>query len=347
MNYTKEEIEILRKYYPCGGCKEVQKHIIRTNDSIRHKAKSLDITRIEGFRCSKVDFSWLINMETCNAAYVLGLIWGDGCIQSDGKRHYSISITLNEKDFEEVKHLFVGFHVYKIKKQKNTWKQCFAAQIGHKKLYEFLYKYDYKIKSLTSPEKILSRLPEYLRGDFIRGWFDADGCSVSLAKNRGIIDIAGSYNQDWFILEKICLEKDIKYTIKRQIAKNGRGSRFSITGYKNIFKFAKLIYNGNQEFLKRKYLNFIILKENLIQKINKFNSKYMGVIPKKYKKTGIRFTSWGFKNGVNKYIGVFNTEDIAALEYNKWAEENGIQQRNEIGKNFYIKLYGLDLVEEL
>jgi DNA-binding transcriptional regulator WhiA len=259
--YNKEEIEILKTYYPKEGVRGVQKHIDRTHDSIRHKAKSLGITRIDGFRESHKDLNYLINPKTEIAAYILGLIWGDGTLNIlKNNKGYNTSVTLQEKDFFELKEkgVFENFNIHKVKKMKESWKQTYCAGIGHKKFALFLRDNDYKTKSLVSPCKILNKIPKKFHVDFIRGWFDADGSSNTLRKRNFSITFSGSHKQSWKALRDFCRDSNIKYSVKRTSSKWGNYSLFTLRKKEGVIKFFNLIYKSGP-YLQRKYENFLLI----------------------------------------------------------------------------------------
>jgi hypothetical protein len=122
---------------------------------------------------------------TPNMAYVLGLWWADGCISKHKDRNsYGFMITLKEEDkylLEEIaKDMGVEkdgeFPIY-----KNITNNCYSLTIHSKMIYDDVVSRGGKerksldIKFPNVPKK-------YLR-DFVRGYFDGDGC-VSFNNGR-------------------------------------------------------------------------------------------------------------------------------------------------------------------
>lgn len=262
MLFTEYEENVIKKEYPLGGCKAVQKLINRPNDSIRYKAKALGITRIDGFRLSNINFDEIIKGKSPETCYILGLLWGDGTLAINKKRRtYLTALTLAEKDFFEISHFFSKFHIHKIKKYKTSWKQCFRAYIGHKLLATYLEEKDFLIKSYVSPEKILQDIPENNQHYFFRGWFDADGYNNGLPKNKISIVMAGSYSQKWTAFEDLLNKLNIPFKVSRVI--NKRGNKYSIIsfgGYNRVLRFRDYLYQGEQFGLSRKRNNFFNIK---------------------------------------------------------------------------------------
>lgn len=266
--YSAAEISIIKKYYPTLGCKGVQKYINRTSDSLRWKTSQMKLRVNPSFRETKANISVFMVPRTKEIAYLLGLIWGDGHISVNKEsRAYNTSVTLNKTDFNNVKDLLTknGFKVYKVKKQKKSWKQCYTAHLASKRLALFLKSYDYCDKSIATPHKILGEIPKKFHGYFVRGWFDADGSNNTLRDFvGGTICIAGSYAQDWTALQKICEKIGIENSkCNKQIGKRGRGSVYKFGGHFNILRFRKFLYPNGIDGIgfKRKALNFFNKKE--------------------------------------------------------------------------------------
>lgn len=261
--YTKTEENILKEHYSLTGVSGVQKYIKRSADSIRHKAKSLGITRKVGFRHSNLNLDEFYVKITPNGAYFLGLLWGDGNLKIN-KRHNSISITLQEKDFNNLRYIFNKFHIHKVKKKKQSWQQCFKAYIGHFDFATFLFENDYVEKSTLSPYKILSFIKDKYHHYFLRGWFDADGACNELPKGKYHISLSGSFNQDWTAFTRLCENLDIKTRIYFANAKNGnKSSHVSIIGFNNIIRFRDFLYSGKKIGLDRKRNKFYSIRPPL------------------------------------------------------------------------------------
>jgi hypothetical protein len=120
MKYSEFELNIIKKYYPVGGCKECQKYISRSNDSIRHMAKNMEVYRETDWRETKIKLIEYFNLENIYHVYILGLMWGDGTISfSKGKvgkncysgPRYSISVSLVEEDAQCVEFIFKNWKI--------------------------------------------------------------------------------------------------------------------------------------------------------------------------------------------------------------------------------------------
>ena len=256
--FSKEEIEILKEKYPNGGTREVQKYINRDKESIMTKAKRLGLKREAGFRRNKLNLDYLINPNTPQAAYILGLLWADGCIYVEGFMR-RVVLTLVDNDFSEIAHLFNEWHFNVIDHPKHkTWQVCYMARLYHREFGDFLINHGYYLKSQCSPTKILNKIPEPIRHYFYRGWFDGDGNNTVLV-NRHVICIAGGYDQDWSDVINLCTKMNLNHRITKIINKNtdNKGSVINISNIDSCYRFLKYIYSGEAFGLSRKYNNYV------------------------------------------------------------------------------------------
>ena len=107
-------------------------------------------------------------------AYAIGLLTADGCLLNDG-RH----IDFTSKDFEQVE-MFkkcLGLRVKIGIKHSGTGKPYHRVQFGDVLFYKFLE----SIGISPAKSKTISRVlvPDEYFCDFLRGYFDGDGCTYS------------------------------------------------------------------------------------------------------------------------------------------------------------------------
>lgn len=195
-----------------------------------------------------------ITPTTIEAAYILGFLWSDGYLPPN--QTFRISLEIVTEDANDILPIFLKTGSWKpYTRQPPNRKQQTNILTHTKKLYDFLIKNDYKQKSLYSPTKILSVIPPNLHYAFWHGIFDGDGCLYMNHANRQYqIKICGSFNQDWRDLELLCSSLGIRYSICRDINKNGTGSTVRFCSKSAISAFLKYIYQDNTIGLTRKYL---------------------------------------------------------------------------------------------
>lgn len=281
--YTKDQDEIIKKYYISKGRKWCAEQIGKTPSSVKSRAnKQL------GIKCSKneirekqlnwrkergnytVNESLFENPASPEVAYLLGFLWADGHLSITSKhtqkRKYKIILAINETD---------GKIIGKVLNTTGKWTRHIQnKEMGQNMIHftcanfyigKFLEKNDYHIKSGASACKILSIIPENLQYYWWRGFFDGDGCLNIASENstaaKCSIKITSCYNQDWKFLEFLYKHIPIQFNILRKIRKD-TGTKFSqihSSGRINCLWFCHYIYQNYENDkigLDRKYNKF-------------------------------------------------------------------------------------------
>lgn len=218
------------------------------------------ITRTRRKRNFKVNPEQFFKIQTPEVAYILGLLWADGNLYKD-----MISIECKEDDLKTLKWIFDKTGLWKEYHRNREGRQpLMALKTNNKPLRKFLEENDYKSKTNTSADKILSKIPDHLKHYWFRGLFDGDGCFYIGKNNRGCqISISSSFEQDWKYIEDFLKTSNIFYNLSRRIfnkIKNYRGSEITIRRIKDINLFCSIIYknyNLDNIGLKRKYDKYI------------------------------------------------------------------------------------------
>lgn len=240
--------------------------------SIRKIAKICNIGRTTVFywmnklgipRQDKADASkkYLINdaiFENCDTpekAYWLGFIMADGCVHKTSDKSYTLEIKLNHKDKE---------HLYKFREFLNSdvpikerWetsplvgmRKSALIVIHRKKIVESVEKYGI-IQRKTGKEQI-KNIPEKYYPDFIRGYFDGDGCLCGTRKKeRAGIDL-------YFTIT--CASKLLLTQIQNILIKNRGLSKTKIYSSKKYCY--NLIYGGNLQVPR--IFNYLLQNSNV------------------------------------------------------------------------------------
>ena len=211
------------------------------------------------------DFFDVIDSEI--KAYLLGFLYADGYISSDGR----IGVLLNEKDVEIINliHDFIApnsqiKHInYQNFKRDPQVKIRFKSEQIYKRLQYFGFTTD---KTHTNCE-ILSKIPEEYKRHFIRGYCDGDG-SVRFQKN---------YSKDgstYWASTSITFCNGVPKILEE--IRDYFGFDVNIKEYKNYYilpyykkefikPICKILYTNCTFFLKRKH-------ENAINNINYCNN---------------------------------------------------------------------------
>jgi intein/homing endonuclease len=189
-------------------------------------------------------------------AYLLGFIYADGCITSHKKIPDTLKIDLARSDelFLNILNQYLNGKMYKITKTLN------------KKIYQQirLCVYDRKLcsrlitlgislnKTYENSDQIFSNIPKNLKWDFIRGFFDGDGC-IDINKKKQATFSLCSKNRT--LLNSLLNYIKITVPGKSNITNGDGVLRIRIGGNKKIVQIYNLMYK-NQLSLNRKRLRF-------------------------------------------------------------------------------------------
>lgn len=250
------------------------------------------------------DIHYFDKIDSREKAQVLGFIYADGC----NKNGTTLCIALAEKDVEYLELIRQTINLSRplkiTKRAKDSEQNKCSLNIYSKYVSSQL------VKLGVSPQKSLilnfpneNQVPIKLLPDFIRGYFEGDGCMYFYEKKKtGALVIAGSDN--------FCKSlKNYLYDncIQSYIVKAGKIDILRIS-HGQIEKFYKLIYDNPPFYMVRKYNQFQYFLNNRIT--YEKSSKYKGVI--------FRKSRWIAQFpyvpiGVKRYIGSFSTELEAAI----------------------------------
>lgn len=253
---------IVKKYH---HDKNTLKRILMENDiTIRNKIEAIQLAREQNDfiplnRKYKVNDDYFANQND-KMAYFLGFLMADGNVSSTDNK---IQICLSEEDadfleifYNEIGGSPIAHYTQNNGKQKICRWQCLSSKIKKDLIY-----YDV-IPRKTGFAKIPTNLRKDFYPDFIRGYFDGDGC-IWIEKNGAVGFSITSHNKE--ILEQI-----IEYFKENNIPE----VKIKIDNRYNInysFKYRKkasekiynlLYYNDTCLRMKRKFDKFtLILKK--------------------------------------------------------------------------------------
>lgn len=195
------------------------------------------------------------------SAYLLGFLFADGHINKT-KRGYEISIhnlKLDLIDIQSVISYTGDWNVLNrtINNKEYTMIRCYDSNLGR-----FLVENDYLVKSGSSANKIISKIPNCFQRYFFLGLIDGDGCwhiGRPNLKNR-IYEkrfvLTSTFNQDWKYIETLFTTLGIKYYIRRNIDKKTKhkNSQISVFRKLDLIKLIDFLYpDGYDIGFERKY----------------------------------------------------------------------------------------------
>lgn len=200
---------------------------------------------------------------TPEMAYVLGFFAADGNMIKNKRGAHFIEFQITDKNLlHKIRKLLGSNHKITTRRRNSNCKNCYRLQIGSKEIFNDLLKLGMapnKSKTIDLPF-----VPDKYFSDFVRGYFDGDGCvscGIYNRKNRKSKNYL--FNSRFTSGSKIFLENLLEKFRNNNIMKGGfiydkRGSFdlvFSTNDTKKLFRF---MYSNikNCIFLERKYNKF-------------------------------------------------------------------------------------------
>lgn len=209
----------------------------------------------------KVNPDQFINVQTKEAAYILGYLWGDGWLNKN-KNAYTIWICTIDNFLDPI--LEKTGQWLKTFRQRENRQLSFNYVCASVTLYEYLVSMNYKSKDLSAC-KILNTIPDNLKKYWFRGLSDADGCFYTHGYMKQY-SIGSTYEQDWTYTENLFKKLNIKYTIKRAITPKGhKNSIIRFCGKQSMLAFGNYIYSDYDGLgLQRKYDKYKTIEQAIL-----------------------------------------------------------------------------------
>lgn len=174
--WTQFEVDLLRERYSQIHPSELAKIFNRSKHAIINKAFSLGLHTVQNY-----SRPWKIKPFAPSAvlSYLIGAIKGDGYVYiSNKEKVYKYEITLSAKDYEFVD--IVSKALITVTGKKASIHKI--TQFLNNKM-NYLYKTQVHDKSLayflTQPFESLKKYIEVYPSQFLRGFFDAEGCAMN------------------------------------------------------------------------------------------------------------------------------------------------------------------------
>lgn len=264
--WTSDEIDFLKDNYKIMTYKQLSQHLNRTKAAI-----DLKINRL-GLKKEKYTYNhdYFEKIDTKEKAYWLGFIYADGGVSIDSKNNScELAIKLQASDAEHLRkfnkalngNVEVKFDTRECNLNGKTY-NCCMIRFYSEKLVHNLEKYGVvqnKTKKIRFPN-----IDKIFYNDFIRGYFDGDGCICEDKKKNGKSSIRADF---------ACGTTDFLEDLRKILYDNGiysfiykwenKAPRLMIGGMKNVHHFLLYIYKNKTEYLDRKYQKTINLYKEL------------------------------------------------------------------------------------
>ena len=227
--------------------KELAEEFQTQPQSIRNLLRKMNITitnkKIRNYPRNSEFFN---KIDKAEKAYWLGLFYADGTVSSKTNQ---IALGLKDKEHIEKFKAAIGATNNKITitHDNRFSKECilYTFTIKDKELHDDLIKFGCVPNKTSVLELHIPNIPEEYKWDFVRGYFDGDGCiSWSKANNRYYISWVG--NQ--YLLEDIRLLCGKEKVSLRSNIKSKKIKEFRLNGQKDVLKILQKMYkNASKE----------------------------------------------------------------------------------------------------
>lgn len=208
------------------------------------------------------------NEYTQLSTYVLGLIYGDGCVHYVEKTHkYYVNLTSEDLDIlKSFNHYFNN--KFEIKKVKTS--NAYKINIWSKELCELLFN-KYKLRGKKSHNLLWPNLPDEMYQYFISGLHSTDGSNFTTNMTSKHKNKIYKYQYLYWGYTSVCEDfiKNLKIYIDTKLSLRGRMKKRTHTNgslsysleysHKNAIKLCDWMYNSTNELTrcKRKYEKYL------------------------------------------------------------------------------------------
>ncbi len=199
------------------------------------------------------EHSLFYKINTEESAYWLGFLYADGSI--DAKSN-AVILRLQEQDYD---HLVKFKNFIKIDNKINHYKYIDYSCYSY--AFKNLYIKTNLIKLGCLPQKTFKivfptqeQVPDLFMADFIRGYFDGDGC-IYLKQYNTSINLIGTVD---FLNGLINYYHLPKHKLQ-SVGKTEFVKKYYISAEKDMLYFLNLLYKNASVFLERKYNKYLQL----------------------------------------------------------------------------------------
>ena len=206
------------------------------------------------------------NIDTPNKAYILGLLYSDGC---NNTNHNSITLSLQEDDVDILKKVkeeieYAGdIRLVPLHSKNNNYKDQYVLCINDEYMSKQL-----ETLGVINAKSLILKFPDYLRDDlirhFVRGYFDGDGC-IYIYPNKskcttsvvGTVDFCNT-------LSSILSSFGYKNSIYHPNQCKPETVVLRTGGNKSSYQFLSWLYEDAEMKMKRKYQKYIDFCESYL-----------------------------------------------------------------------------------
>lgn len=206
-----------------------------------------------------IDENYFDSIDTKNKAYIIGLLWSDGCNYPPQHR---VKIELQERDRNILDKINSEIKSNKplafnnLNNSNSNWQNTYRLDITNKHISDKLAEL-----GMVQNKSLILKFPEWLSlsfyAPFLRGYFDGDG-HIEWDKTR-FITIASTQQFCEYVKNFCKTHLGIECSICNTANKDSNTKLLYICGKAKIKKFLDFIYKDADLYIERKY--------NIYQKI--------------------------------------------------------------------------------
>lgn len=259
LKYTESEVKNFGQYYKAGhSVKQVAEHFnIKYRDALHYliyfgyyipTRKQSNVQNM----CKVNDFFETI--DTSDKAYYLGLLMSDGYINKTiYNKEVGLALKASDKYILDKLNNYVSPEKLVVK-----YRNSYKWHVVSPKMYDDLMQYGI-VENKSHIDYSYPNIPKEFDKDFIRGYFDGDGCIT--IKSTGYIVISICCNSKVFI--ESLAKKLNSYGIQTRPIFTSTKDKVNpihtlyISGRENKSKFRDFLYENAETYLKRKYDKFM------------------------------------------------------------------------------------------
>ncbi len=291
--WTQKEIFFLINNYKNCDVKNIASELQRSTDSIKLKARQLDLWN-EFNPWKKGNIAWLLE-DNENSFYWNGFTMADGYINHSTKR---LAITLSKKDidhlrkFSNLSQLDISTGNQKNKFANINSEYCKLSIQDKKCVVQLIQKFNYKPKKTYNPPNfdLIDFGDENLFLSFFIGLIDGDG-SIVRQFGRKDVTIKIKMHKSWEIFLSKCIEnlkKILNYHIPNiKYTKDEKYCVLEICNHKIVTLLYNFICKNNILYLSRKWDKYDPNYKTKLEKIEEEYENFEKLVQKNYYKKEI------------------------------------------------------------
>lgn len=252
--FTKEDAQVMYDMYQNG---KKLFEIAEAYDTDRHTIGK--VLQRNGFIIDKktyhCDEYYFDNIDNGDKAYIIGLLWSDGCNSTDlGK----ITLQLQDKDkhiLEEISKLLksdMPLWLSRLNDKNPNWSNTYTLTLRSKHMSDVLMSY-----GMVQRKSLVLEFPQWmdesLYSHFIRGYMDGDG-SIYYSQNKNVCRVTMVGTKSFLeVVQCICNKIGVKTSLYHKKEHNEATYTLYTTSNCGALTFLTWIYDDANLKLQRKY----------------------------------------------------------------------------------------------